>query len=72
MTSTGYDGTVRLLDFETKKCEILAGDEGVYLNYHKEIDSNTLAVAMGVSGLLGVIDKRLPGSNKIANTYQVF
>ena len=63
LLSTSYDGSVRILDFETQTVELLFGNDDYYTNFHREVDANNILVSLGNSGVVGLIDRRVCGKD---------
>ena len=60
LITTSYDGTVRCLDLNESKFDLILGDEDdeYYTTYHRELDRSTFLVTLGNSGRLGIVDTR--------------
>ncbi len=68
LVSASYDGSLRLFDLAAQKMDLLYGseDEDYAANYFKQLDDNNFLVALGRSGMVGLVDKRADSKNHFA------
>jgi len=68
LVTTSYDGTCRIFDINEKKSSVIYGDpeDDQFTTYHAQVDRDCFLVALGKSGIVGMIDRRVglkPTSN---------